>query len=70
MGILAIHNIKKIMNNLLITEGDMVRVDYVQLPKGNEVHLQPFETKFTEIKNAKVVYFWKIIVKILDWNMN
>jgi len=43
------------MNNLLLEEGDTVLVENVGLIRGKEVHIQPFETKFTENKVTRAV---------------
>lgn len=44
-----------IMNNLLLEEGDAVTVENVTLRQGKEVHIQPFETRFTESNVTKAV---------------
>ncbi len=54
------------MNNLLLMEGDRVHVEYRQLAKGREVCLQPYETKFTEIKNPKAVYPFPMFIALVD----
>jgi hypothetical protein len=43
------------MNNLLLQEGDTVLLENVTLKQGREVHIQPFETRFTESKVTKAV---------------
>eukprot|EP00826_Nyctotherus_ovalis_P052198 TRINITY_DN6591_c0_g1_i24.p3 TRINITY_DN6591_c0_g1~~TRINITY_DN6591_c0_g1_i24.p3 ORF type:complete len:159 (-),score=52.75 TRINITY_DN6591_c0_g1_i24:799-1275(-) len=43
------------MNNLLLEEGDTVTVENVTLKQGKEVHIQPFETRFTESNVTKAV---------------
>lgn len=43
------------MNNLLLEEGDVIVIENVTLKQGKEVHIQPFETRFTESKVTKAV---------------
>ena len=43
------------MQNLLLTEGDIVRVQYTKLPKGNYVKLRPQTKDFLDISNPKAV---------------
>ncbi|KAL9289620.1 putative ubiquitin fusion degradation protein Ufd1 [Arabidopsis thaliana] len=43
------------MQNLLLQEGDMVRVRNVTLPKGTYVKLQPHTTDFLDIANPKAI---------------
>lgn len=43
------------MQNLLLTEGDIVRVQYTKLMKGNYVKLRPQTKDFLDISNPKAV---------------
>jgi len=43
------------MQNLLLTEGDIVRVQYTKLSKGNYVKLRPQTKDFLDISNPKAV---------------
>ncbi|KAM7263882.1 hypothetical protein ACFE04_001565 [Oxalis oulophora] len=43
------------MENLLLTEGDIVRVKNVTLPKGTYVKLQPHTKDFLDISNPKAI---------------
>ncbi|XP_018484909.1 uncharacterized protein LOC108855558 isoform X2 [Raphanus sativus] len=43
------------MQNLLLQEGDIVRVKNVTLPKGTYVKLQPHTTDFLDISNPKAI---------------
>jgi ubiquitin fusion degradation protein 1 len=43
------------MQNLLLQEGDIVRVRNVTLPKGTYVKLQPHTTDFLDISNPKAM---------------
>ncbi|KAF8820138.1 ubiquitin fusion degradation protein UFD1CY [Cardiosporidium cionae] len=43
------------MQNLLLKEGDIVRVRNISLPKGTYVKLQPVTFEFSEISNPKAV---------------
>jgi ubiquitin fusion degradation protein 1 len=43
------------MQNLLLMEGDIVRVQYTKLPKGNYVKLRPQTKDFLDISNPKAV---------------
>ncbi|CAI9103704.1 OLC1v1002237C1 [Oldenlandia corymbosa var. corymbosa] len=43
------------MENLLLQEGDIVRVKNVTLPKGTYVKLQPHTTDFLDISNPKAI---------------
>jgi ubiquitin fusion degradation protein 1 len=43
------------MQNLLLQEGDIVRVRNVTLPKGTYVKLQPHTTDFLDISNPKAI---------------
>ncbi|XP_051147297.1 uncharacterized protein LOC127262588 isoform X2 [Andrographis paniculata] len=43
------------MENLLLQEGDIVRVKNVPLPKGTYVKLQPHTTDFLDISNPKAI---------------
>ena len=42
------------MQNLVLAEGDMVRIRSASLPKGTYVKLQPHTTDFINISNPKV----------------
>ena len=51
------------MENMLLQEGDIVRVKNVTLPKGTYVKLQPHTKDFLDISNPKamsVSYFYVI----------
>ena len=43
------------MDNLLLGEGDNVTIENVILNSGKELHVQPFDIKFTESKITKAV---------------
>ena len=43
------------MENLQLTEGDVVTLRSATLPKGTYVKLQPHSTDFTEISNPRAV---------------
>lgn len=43
------------MENLLLQEGDFVRVKNVALPKGTYVKLQPHTKDFLDISNPKAM---------------
>ncbi|KAL3022338.1 hypothetical protein AAZX31_04G007500 [Glycine max] len=43
------------MQNLLLQEGDIVRVKFVSLPKGTYVKLQPHTKDFFDISNPKAI---------------
>jgi len=43
------------MQNLLLTEGDLLRVTNISLPKGSFVKLQPHSSDFLDINNPKAV---------------
>ncbi|RDX67614.1 Ubiquitin recognition factor in ER-associated degradation protein 1, partial [Mucuna pruriens] len=43
------------MQNMLLQEGDTVRVKYVSLPKGTYVKLQPHTKDFLDISNPKAI---------------
>jgi hypothetical protein len=43
----------QMMQNLVLTEGDMVRIRSASLPKGTYVKLQPHTTDFINISNPK-----------------
>eukprot|EP01071_Lankesteria_metandrocarpae_P007008 Lankesteria_metandrocarpae@DN4552_c0_g1_i1.p3 len=43
------------MNNLLLKEGDIVRIVNTSLPKGTYVKLQPVTTDFLDVANPKAV---------------
>lgn len=45
----------QMMQNLVLQEGDSVRVRSVPLPKGTYVKLQPHTTDFINISNPKAV---------------
>ena len=45
----------QMMQNLLLQEGDIVRVRNVTLPKGTYVKLQPHTTDFLDISNPKAM---------------
>ena len=45
------------MNNLILNEGDYVTIENVSLRCGKAIQVQPFETKFTEAKISRAVYF-------------
>lgn len=44
------------MENMLLQEGDIVRVKNVTLPKGTYVKLQPHTQDFLDISNPKAMY--------------
>lgn len=44
------------MENLLLQEGDIVRVKNVTLPKGTYVKLQPHTKDFLDISNPKAMW--------------
>ncbi|CAL5329005.1 unnamed protein product [Camellia sinensis] len=46
------------MENLLLQEGDIVRVKNVTLPKGTYVKLQPHTKDFLDISNPKAMEAW------------
>lgn len=46
------------MRNLLLSEGDMIQVEYVNLEIGKFVKLQPQSVDFLEISNPKAVYLF------------
>ena len=46
--------ILQMMGNLLLTEGDLVKVGSATLPKGTYVKLQPHSSDFLDISNPKV----------------
>ena len=52
----------QMMQNLLLTEGDMVFIKNANLPKGTYVKLQPHTTDFLDISNPKamLVLFGKL----------
>lgn len=43
------------MQNMLLQEGDIVRVKNANLPKGTYVKLQPHTTDFLDISNPKAM---------------
>jgi ubiquitin fusion degradation protein 1 len=43
------------MQNLLLSEGDLVRLKSATLPKGTYVKLQPHTSDFLDISNPKAV---------------
>jgi ubiquitin fusion degradation protein 1 len=43
------------MQNMLLQEGDIVRVKNATLPKGTYVKLQPHTTDFLDISNPKAM---------------
>ncbi|KAH1252060.1 Ubiquitin fusion degradation protein 1 [Glycine max] len=45
----------QMMQNLLLQEGDIVRVKFVSLPKGTYVKLQPHTKDFFDISNPKAI---------------
>ena len=45
------------MRNLLLAEGDMIQVEYVNLEIAKFVKFQPQSVDFLEISNPKAVYF-------------
>ena len=44
------------MENMLLQEGDVVRVKNVTLPKGTYVKLQPHTKDFLDISNPKAMW--------------
>lgn len=44
------------MENLLLQEGDIVRVKNMTLPKGTYVKLQPHTKDFLDISNPKAMW--------------
>lgn len=44
------------MENLVLQEGDIVRVRNVKLPKGTYVRLQPHTKDFLDISNPKAMW--------------
>ena len=44
------------MENMLLQEGDIVRVKNATLPKGTYAKLQPHTTDFLEISNPKAMW--------------
>jgi len=53
--IVCFFDIIQMMQNLLLQEGDIVRVRNVTLPKGTYVKLQPHTTDFLDISNPKAM---------------
>ena len=45
----------QMMQNMLLQEGDTVRVKYASLPKGTYVKLQPHTKDFFDISNPKAM---------------
>jgi ubiquitin fusion degradation protein 1 len=43
------------MDNLLLSVGDLVNLKNVSLPKGSFIKIQPHTTKFIDIANPKAV---------------
>lgn len=46
----------QMMQNMLLQEGDLIRVKSATLPKGTFVKLQPHTQDFLDISNPKAVY--------------
>jgi hypothetical protein len=44
------------MNNLLLTEGEHVKIEIATLPKGTAVEIQPFKHKFSQTNITKEEY--------------
>ncbi len=57
------------MQNLVLAEGDMVRIRSASLPKGTYVKLQPHTTDFINISNPKVGTFRCVSQKLLLWSL-
>lgn len=43
------------MNNLLLSEGDSVSIDNIQLPKGTQITIRPADSKFIKLSNPKAM---------------
>lgn len=46
------------MRNLLVSEGDLVRIESASLPVATYSKFQPFSVDFLDITNHKAVYLY------------
>lgn len=59
------------MRNLMVTEGEVIQVEYVSLQVARFTKFQPQSVDFLEISNPKAVWVWffdEYFVKVNNWN--